>query len=179
MLTLFRWLVRLTIGLILGLVAAVALVWYFAVRSLPGYDESFDLAGIEQPVEIVRTTEGVPHILAQTDHDAFFALGLAHAQDRLFQMVVLRRAAQGRLAELFGARAYASDDLARRLGLWRTAQASLAAQDEATQAALKAYADGVNAWVEQVNSGARGRGAPEFFLLPSDCLLYTSPSPRD
>ncbi|MFC0813372.1 penicillin acylase family protein [Paracoccus panacisoli] len=175
MLTLFRWLVRLTIGLILGLVAAVALVWYFAVRSLPGYDESFDLAGIEQPVEIVRTTEGVPHILAQTDHDAFFALGLAHAQDRLFQMVVLRRAAQGRLAELFGARAYASDDLARRLGLWRTAQASLAAQDEATQAALKAYADGVNAWVEQVNSGARGRGAPEFFLLPGD-ITYWQPA---
>ncbi|MBB1491351.1 penicillin acylase family protein [Paracoccus sp. MC1854] len=175
MLLLFRWLVRLTIGLMIGFVAAVVLAWYFAVRSLPDYDAQFALAGVQQPVEIVRTTENVPHILAATDHDAFFALGFAHAQDRLFQMVVLRRAAQGRLAEMFGERAYAADDLARRLGLWRNAQASVEAQDEPTQAALLAYADGVNAWVQQVNEGARGRGAPEFFLLPGD-IAYWQPA---
>lgn len=175
MLSLFRWLVRLTIGLMIGFVAAVVLAWYFAVRSLPDYDAQFALEGLRAPVEIVRTTENVPHILAATDHDAFFALGFAHAQDRLFQMVVLRRAAQGRLAEMFGERAYAADDLSRRLGLWRNAQASLEAQDEATQAALLAYADGVNAWVQQVNEGARGRGAPEFFLLPGD-IAYWQPA---
>ena len=175
MLTLFRLLVRLTIGLMIGLVAAAALAWYFAVRSLPDYDATISLPGLDQRVEIVRTTEDVPHILSATDHDAFFALGFAHAQDRLFQMVVLRRAAQGRLAEMFGERAYAGDDLARRLGLWRNAQASLAAQDAATRAALTAYADGVNAWVEQVNAGARGRGAPEFFVLPGD-IAYWQPA---
>jgi len=175
MLSLFRWLVRLTIGLMLGFVGAVVLAWYFAVRSLPDYDAQFALTGLKQPVEIVRTTENVPHILAATDHDAFFALGFAHAQDRLFQMVVLRRAAQGRLAEMFGERAYAADDLSRRLGLWRNAQASLESQDETTQAALQAYADGVNAWVQQVNEGARGRGAPEFFLLPGD-IAYWQPA---
>ncbi|SEH66920.1 penicillin acylase family protein [Paracoccus alkenifer] len=175
MLSLFRWLVRLTIGLIAVSVGALALAWYFAVRSLPDYDASLALAGVEQPVEIVRTTENIPHILASTDRDAFFALGFAHAQDRLFQMVVLRRAAQGRLAEMFGERAYAADDLARRLGLWRHAQASLAAQDQTTRRALQAYADGVNAWVEQVNQGALGRGAPEFFLLPGD-IAYWQPA---
>ena len=175
MLTLFRWLVRLTIGLILGAVGAGLLVWYFAVRSLPDYDAHLRLAGLNQPVEIVRTTENVPHILAKTDHDAFFSLGFVHAQDRLFQMMVLRRAAQGRLAELYGPRAYAADDLARRLGLWRTAQASLAAQDDRTKAALQSYADGVNAWVEQVNLGARGRGAPEFFLMSGD-IAYWQPA---
>lgn len=175
MLSLFRWLVRLTIGLIAVLVGALALAWYFAVRSLPDYDAELALAGVEQPVEIVRTTENIPHILASTDRDAFFALGFAHAQDRLFQMVVLRRAAQGRLAEMFGERAFAADDLARRLGLWRHAQDSLAAQDPATQTALQAYADGVNAWVEQVNQGALGRGAPEFFLLPGD-IAYWQPA---
>lgn len=175
MLSLFRWLVRLTIGLIIGSVATVALAWYFAVRSLPDYDAELTLPQLSQPVEIVRTTENIPHILATTDRDAFFALGFAHAQDRLFQMVVLRRAAQGRLAEMFGERAYAADDLARRLGLWRTAQAALDAQDEATIAALQAYAEGVNAWVEQVNLGARGRGAPEFFLLPDD-IAYWQPA---
>lgn len=175
MLSLFRWLVRLTIGLIVVSVGALALAWYFAVRSLPDYDADLALAGVEQPVEIVRTTENIPHILALTDRDAFFALGFAHAQDRLFQMMVLRRAAQGRLSEMFGERAYAADDLARRLGLWRNAQASLAAQDQATQQALQAYADGVNAWVEQVNQGALGRGAPEFFLLPGD-IAYWQPA---
>nr|HRO16148.1 penicillin acylase family protein [Paracoccus sp. (in: a-proteobacteria)] len=168
MLTLFRWLVRLTVGLIVGGVAAAVLAWYFAVRSLPEYGAELTVTGISAPVEIVRTTEAVPHIFAETDTDAFFALGLAHAQDRLFQMVVLRRAAQGRLAELYGTRALAADDLARRLGLWRRALESVAAQDEPTQAALDAYAAGVNAWIEQVNAGARGRGAPEFFLYPGD-----------
>lgn len=175
MLTLFRWLVRLTVGLIVGAVLAVALVWYFAVRSLPDYTARHAVAGISAPVEIVRTTEDVPHIFATTDRDAFFALGLAHAQDRLFQMTILRRAAQGRLSEVYGARSYALDDMARRLGLWRAAQEAVAAQDADTRAALEAYADGVNAWIALVNAGARGRGAPEFFLYPDD-IAYWQPA---
>ncbi|WP_347266050.1 penicillin acylase family protein [Paracoccus sp. (in: a-proteobacteria)] len=175
MVTIFRWLVRLTVGLILLGVALVALSWYFAIRSLPDYDGSFQVEGISAPVEIVRTTEGVPHVFADNDEDAFFALGLAHAQDRLFQMVVLRRAAQGRLAEIYGMGAVAADDLTRRLGLYRNARASVAAQDPATLAALQAYARGVNAWIRQVNLGARGRGAPEFFLFPDE-IAYWEPA---
>ncbi len=98
MVTIFRWLVRLTVALILVSVALIALAWYFAIRSLPDYDASFRIGGIAAPVEIVRTTEDVPHIFGANDRDVFFALGLAHAQDRLFQMTVLRRAAQGRRA---------------------------------------------------------------------------------
>ena len=175
MLTIFRWLVRLTLGLIVALLLVALLAWYFAIRSVPDYGADHRVAGIAAEVEIVRTTEGVPHIFAQTDEDAFFALGLAHAQDRLFQMTVLRRAAQGRLAELYGAGAFASDDLARRLGLYRNAVDSVQAQDAQTQAALQAYASGVNAWIEQVNLGARGRGAPEFFLYP-DSIAYWEPA---
>ncbi|PZO64193.1 MAG: penicillin acylase family protein [Paracoccus denitrificans] len=175
MLTLFRWLVRLTVGLILAGVLVVGLIWYFAVRSLPDYGASHVVAGLGQPVEIVRTTEGVPHIFAKSDRDAFFALGLAHAQDRLFQMTILRRAAQGRLSEVYGARAFPLDDMARRLGLWRNAQASLASQDAQTLEALDAYAAGVNAWITEVNAGARGRGAPEFFLYP-DNISYWQPA---
>ncbi|AGT08973.1 penicillin acylase family protein [Paracoccus aminophilus] len=175
MLTLFRWMVRLTVGLMVVGIVLVLLAWYFAIRSLPDYNGSYEVAGIAQPVEIVRTTEDVPHIFGQSDHDVFFALGLAHAQDRLFQMTVLRRAAQGRLSEIYGAGAFASDDLARRLGLYRNAVASVAAQDPATKEALEAYAAGVNAWIEQVNLGARGRGAPEFFLYPDD-ISYWEPA---
>lgn len=175
MVTIFGWLVRLTVGLILLALALVVLAWYFAIRSLPDYDGRYEVAGISAPVEIVRTTEDVPHIFGKTDRDVFFALGLAHAQDRLFQMTVLRRAAQGRLAEIYGPGAIRADDLARRLGLYRNARASLQAQDPQTREALQAYADGVNAWIGQVNLGARGRGAPEFFLYPED-ISYWEPA---
>ncbi len=175
MVTFFRWLVRLTVGLIVLTIALVALAWYFAIRSLPDYDATYQVSGITAPVEIIRTTEDVPHIFGKTDRDVFFALGLAHAQDRLFQMTVLRRAAQGRLAEIYGPGALAADDLARRLGLYRNARASLEAQSPAATEALQAYAEGVNAWIEQVNLGARGRGAPEFFLYPDE-ISYWEPA---
>ena len=82
MLTLFRWLLRLTIALIVVLVLAVVLAWYFFVRSLPDYDATLTVSGISAPVEIVRSTEDVPNIFGQTDEDVFFALGLAHAHYR-------------------------------------------------------------------------------------------------
>ena len=175
MVTLFRWLVRLTVGLLALAVALMALAWYFAIRSLPDYDATYRVAGLSAPVEIVRTTEGVPHIFGASDRDVFFALGLAHAQDRLFQMTAMRRAAQGRLAEIYGPGALAADDLARRLGLYRNARASLEAQDPQAREALAAYAEGVNAWIGQVNLGARGRGAPEFFLFPDE-IAYWEPA---
>ncbi|RJL05386.1 penicillin acylase family protein [Paracoccus siganidrum] len=175
MLTIFRWLLRLTVGLIvLGLISAL-LIWYFAIRSLPDYNASYQVEGIGAPVEIVRSTENVPHIFGESDEDVFFALGVAHAQDRLFQMTVLRRAAQGRLSEIFGAGSLPADDLARRLGLYRNAVTSLEAQDEPVKRALAAYAAGVNQWIAQVNLGAMGRGAPEFFLFP-DQITYWQPA---
>ena len=175
MLTLFRWLLRLTVGLIVLGVLAALLVWYFAVRSLPDYGATYTVPGISAPVEIVRSTENVPHIFGASDRDVFFALGVAHAQDRLFQMTVLRRAAQGRLSEIYGPEAFAADDTARRLGLHRRAQAALTAQDAPTREALAAYADGVNQWIAQVNEGAMGRGAPEFFLFPGQ-IAYWQPA---
>ncbi|WCR09379.1 penicillin acylase family protein [Paracoccus stylophorae] len=175
MLTLFRWLLRLTVALIVLLVLAAVLAWYFAVRSLPDYGAKFEMQGLSAPVEIVRSTENVPHIFGQSDADMFFALGVAHAQDRLFQMTMLRRAAQGRLSEIAGPRSFAGDALARRLELYRNASASLEAQDADTRAALEAYAAGVNQWIAEVNRNARGRGAPEFFLFP-DQIAYWQPA---
>ena len=168
MLIIFRWLLRITVGLMALLVVAAVLTWYFAIRSLPDYNATYRVEGITNPVEIVRSTENVPHIFGSSDEDVFFALGLAHAQDRLYQMTLLRRTAQGRLSEVYGIGAFASDDLARRLELYRNATASLEAQDDRTKAALTAYAAGVNQWILEVNERALGRGAPEFFLLPQE-----------
>jgi penicillin amidase len=163
--TLFRWLLRLATGLFVLLVAAVVLVYWFASRSLPDYQGTEDVAGISAPVEIVRDNANVPHIFGANDADVFFALGFAHGQDRMWQMTMLRRTAQGRLSELFGARTLPIDRLLRRLDLYGLAVQSVEDQDPQTRAALEAYAAGVNAWLAEVNEGARGRGAPEMWLF--------------
>ncbi len=165
MINIFRWLLRLFTGLIVLILLAGVLVYWLASRSLPDYNADHQVAGITGPVEIVRDNADVPHIFGETDEDVFFGLGFAHAQDRLWQMMMLRRTAQGRLSEIIGARTLSTDELLRRLDLYNLAVKSVAAQDDATQAALKAYAAGVNAWLAQVNDGALGRGAPEFFVF--------------
>ena len=162
---LFRWLLRLFTAIaVLAALAALG-VYYLASRSLPDYQSNHSVRGITAPVEIVRDHANVPHIFGETDEDVFFGLGFAHAQDRLWQMTMMRRTVQGRLSELFGARMAKTDELMRRLDLYGLAVTSLEAQDAETRAALEAYARGVNAWIAAVNEDAMGRGAPEFFLF--------------
>ena len=162
----FRWLVRIASGLIVLICAAVALTVYFATRSLPDYSGARSVEGLGAPLEIVRDAANVPHIFGQGDADVFFGLGYAHAQDRLWQMITLRRTAQGRLSELFGPRTLQTDALVRRFDLYGLAAASVSAQDAETTAALEAYADGVNARLRELAEGGKGRGAPEMFLFP-------------
>ncbi|MBO9435212.1 penicillin acylase family protein [Ruegeria sp. R13_0] len=161
----FRWLIRITTGLVLLVLAAIGLVYFLASQSLPEYDQTLEVQGVTAPVEIIRDTANVPHILGETDPDVFFGLGYAHAQDRLWQMTVMRRTAQGRLSEVFGARTVTIDKLLRRLDLYGLAHRSVEAQDDYTKAALRAYSAGVNARLRQINEEALGRGAPEMFLF--------------
>ncbi|MCJ7453486.1 MAG: penicillin acylase family protein [Steroidobacteraceae bacterium] len=105
------------------------------------------LAGLHGPARILRDVDGMPHIYAFDEHDALFLQGWVQAQDRLFQIDVLRRQASGTLAELVGSGALPSDIELRTIGLARGAARSLAAYSPATRAGLQAYADGVNAWV--------------------------------
>ena len=175
MFTAFRWLLRLVVVTVLLAVAGISLAYYFASRSLPDYNADYALAGLDGGVEIVRDTADVPHIFAGSDRDVFFALGFAHAQDRLWQMTLMRRTVQGRLSELFGERTLAVDEMMRRLDLYSIASRSVAAQDAQTLDALRAYADGVNAWIGVVNSQAKGRGAPEFFLFSNE-IAYWQPA---
>ncbi|MBE0553143.1 MAG: penicillin acylase family protein, partial [Rhodobacteraceae bacterium] len=176
MVTAFRWLLRIFTGLIVLGLAGTALAYWILSRSLPDYDEDFTLEGLTAPVEILRNNNNVPHIFAGTEADAFFALGFVHAQDRLWQMTMFRRTAQGRLSEIFGQRTVKIDELLRRLDLYTLAKSSVEAQDDRTKAALAAYAAGVNAWIGQVNAGARGRGAPEFFFFSNEIAAW---SPAD
>ncbi|UWQ19220.1 penicillin acylase family protein [Jannaschia sp. M317] len=165
---LFRWSFRIvTAALLLGALAVIGAFW-LASRSLPDYDRTDLVRGLGAEVEIVRNTHNVPHIFGSSDADVFFGLGYAHAQDRLWQMTLLRRTAQGKLSEVFGNRTLRTDELLRRLGLYKAASASVAAQSPEVAAMLRAYSAGVNARIEVINRDASGRGAPEFFLFPPE-----------
>ncbi|MDG1378136.1 MAG: penicillin acylase family protein [Yoonia sp.] len=161
----FRWLLRLASFLIVALVAVIGVSYYFAMRSLPEYNAQAAALGLKAPVEIVRDNANVPHIFGANDEDVYFALGYAHAQDRLWQMTMLRRTAQGRLSELFGERTLGIDKVLRRFDLYTLAVGSVEVQTDETKAALTAYSAGVNAWMAEINAGARGRGAPEMWLF--------------
>ena len=175
----FRILLRIAIGSIALVVCAVVVAYYLAARSLPDYDAELELPGALGKIEVVRDTANVPHIFADQDEDVFFGLGYVHAQDRLWQMSMMRRTAQGRLSEIFGPDTVHIDTYMRHLDLYSTAVRSLSVQSPETLAALNAYARGVNARLHEINTSARGRGAPEMFLFnapfatwqPADSLV--------
>ena len=173
MVTLFKWLVRILAGVTLLALIGLALVWYLASGSLPDYDNRVEVAGLTGEVEIVRDRHAVPHIFGDTDADVYFGLGYAHAQDRLWQMTVLRRTAQGRLSEIFGEATFDIDVLLRSLDIYGVARAMVPNQSEETQAALRAYSAGVNARLTEVREQALGRGAPEFFLFSREIAPWT------
>jgi penicillin G amidase len=156
-----RWARRFALVLLL-LVAAVAggLGWY-AQRSLPQTSGEITLAGLQGELRIERDEHGIPTIRAASERDAVFGLGFVHAQDRLWQMETHRRIAAGRVAEAFGEGALETDRFLRALGVRRAAQAQWAQLPEATKVLLRAYADGVNAYLAD-HLKAR---PPEFLIL--------------
>jgi penicillin amidase len=134
--------------ILIAFVPLLAGAAYFALRqSLPQTTGAVQLAGIEQPVEVLRDAYAVPHIFAGSIEDAVFALGYTHAQDRLWQMEMTRRIAAGRLAEVVGRSALDSDRFLRTLGLHRVAAATALQLDAETRRILDAYAAGVNAFI--------------------------------
>lgn len=139
-------------------------IYYTVLRSIPDYNKTVELPGLISPIEIVRDTANVPHIYGDNDADIYFGLGYAHAQDRLWQLVVKRLTAQGRLSEIFGKQALPLDEFMRRLAIYSLAQKSVDVQDDRTKRALEAYAAGINARFLEINRKSLGRGAPELLI---------------
>ena len=171
----FVWLMRITLSVAAVAGLLVSFAYFFLSRSLPDYSKTVEFSHITEEIEIVRDTANVPHIFGKNDQDTLFALGYVHAQDRLWQMTMLRRTAQGRLSELFGAETLTVDMVVRRLGIYSASRASLSALRPDTMAKLEAYAKGVNARLEEINLGNLGRGAPELFLF-SNSIAPWSPT---
>ena len=161
----FVWLLRLIISLAVMFFIILCFMYYLLSRSLPDYDATTEVRGLTTEIEIVRDTGNVPHIFGTSNGDTMFGLGYAHAQDRLWQMTMMRRTAQGRLSELFGVDTLPIDLKIRRLGIYEAARKSLNALRPETKRMLDAYAKGVNARLAEINDDALGRGAPEFFIF--------------
>ncbi|VAV90440.1 hypothetical protein MNBD_ALPHA06-2069, partial [hydrothermal vent metagenome] len=165
--TAFKWTLRFLLLLVgLALVIGAYVFWRFNA-SLPQVDGEMKLAGLQSQTSIVRDQYGIPHIFASSRHDLFFATGVAHAQDRMFQMDLSRRAARGTLSELVGKLTLRTDVQMRVLGLGRAADQSFANLNAPTQAAFRAYADGVNSVL-----AAKGYVPP-----PEYTLLMAKPEP--
>src|SRR6266403_1992024 len=151
--------VRLGVGLakVLAGAALAILVFlagaFFQVRgALPAYSAHVEAKGLRAPVEILRDKNAVPHIIAGSIEDAAFGLGYVHAQDRFWQMELMRRLGQGRLSELIppslvGSGLIETDRTMRGLGIYRKAAESVNALSPAMRAIIDAYAAGVNAWL--------------------------------
>ncbi|HKM89434.1 MAG TPA: penicillin acylase family protein [Candidatus Acidoferrales bacterium] len=144
------------------LLAVVAILtgWWTIRRTLPQLDGSAVLPGLRAEVQVQRDALGVPHIRAQSLEDLLTAQGYVVAQDRLWQMDLLRRVAAGELSEIFGEVAYDHDVESRTLGFAQAADAAVAAMPPDRRAMLDAYARGVNLYIEQ-----RGGRLPVEFLL--------------
>jgi penicillin amidase len=186
--------VRLGVGLAKVLAGALLSILvfltgaFFQVRgALPPYSGHVDAKGLKAPVEILRDKNAVPHIIAGSLEDAAFGLGYVHAQDRFWQMELMRRLGQGRLSEIVPPRLVGSglidtDRTMRGLGIYRKAADSVNALSPAMRAIIDSYAAGVNAWLARddqqfgleltvIKLLSGGRYRPEAWQ-PADSLVW-------
>lgn len=156
---------------LLASIAAMILLLLFTVIALPIQQgtlpqtsgtltfASGKITGASPPV-ITRETNGVIHIEAQSVHDALFAQGVAHAQDRMWQLEFNKRTGAGTLAEIAGSAALNVDKGARTFGFRQSARALVDKIPEETKAMIQAYCDGINAYLD-----SKPTLAPEFSIL--------------
>lgn len=157
-------------GVLSLLLAAGAVFIGLKLRaSLPVLEGKRELPGLALPVQVSADRYGIPTITAPSRPDALRALGYVTARDRLFQMDLLRRHSAGRLAEIFGKATLQSDITQRGLGFTRVATAIMAHLRPDEQQALQAYADGVNAFITQMDTPPF-----EFLLLGYRPTVWTA-----
>ncbi|MGQ9472309.1 MAG: penicillin acylase family protein [Candidatus Aminicenantales bacterium] len=151
---------------ILGLVLIILILFFVYLRQLktsglPVYQGKVSIPGLTAAVQVIRDNYGIPSILATNEIDLYLATGYVMAQDRLWQMDLLRRVTTGRLAEIFGDSFAETDLLLRALGFAEKARQVIAATPASVVACLEAFAAGVNAYLQE----ARHNLPLEFKLL--------------
>jgi penicillin amidase len=157
-----KYLLILAILLLAGL-------WLYTKTLQPNYNGEIELENISEKVEIYFDDIGVPHINAKNQEDAYVALGYVHAQDRLWQMELIRRIAAGRLSEIFGEKLIDTDRFMSGLGIEESAQRTIQNLDKNSEAYKfsMAYLDGINQYIEN------GKTPVEFTLVGVGKEKYT------
>ncbi|WP_054891113.1 MULTISPECIES: penicillin acylase family protein [unclassified Pseudomonas] len=137
----------LTLLAVVVAMAAAGAYWYVHGK-LPQREGEVAITGLSAPVSVRYDERGVPHLQAQNEPDLYRALGYVHAQDRLFQMELVRRLARGELAEVLGSKLVPTDTLFRSLRIREQAARMVERLDHQSPSwiALQAYLDGVNSW---------------------------------
>jgi penicillin G amidase len=149
----------------------------YLLTTSPNYSGTVILNGLSHEVEVLYDDYGIPHIYAQQEEDAYYALGYVHAQDRLFQMEMLRRAAGGRLSEILGEDLLKVDKLFRTLGLNQFAKENaekfLSSDTAVWQRAALAYQKGINEYVKSGKTPIEFTiiGIPKTEFTPEDIYL--------
>ncbi|MCW5912506.1 MAG: penicillin acylase family protein [Cyclobacteriaceae bacterium] len=168
---------RILLGLVALLLIAGIGLYIYLQTTRPVYSGELALAGLKEPVTVHYDDYGVPHIYAQNEADAYFALGYVHAQDRLFQMEMIRRAASGRLSEVLGKDLLKVDKLFRALGINQFAEAHaqqfLQADTAGFQRAALAYQKGINEFIRTGKTPLEFSiiGIPKTEFEPKDIYL--------
>lgn len=155
---------------LLVLLGIILLAGGIFINSLtPTYEGEKELSQLKQPAEVYFDTYGIPHIYAQNNEDAFRVLGYVHAQDRLWQMELLRRVAKGGLSEVFGEDLIKTDKFFLSLGIDEHTNKTLANIDGDSEVVKlsQAYLDGINQFVE------KGPTPVEFYLTGLDKTPFT------
>ena len=155
---------------LIGLSFLLLIAYWFIGKSLsPDYNGEIKISGLKDKVTVFYDDNGVPHINAQNNEDALRAFGYVHAQDRLWQMELIRRLAAGRLAEIFGKDLVRVDKLFSGLGIEEAAVNGIAKIDKTTEAykLTMAYLDGVNQFID------KGATPLEFYLVGVEKEKYT------
>jgi penicillin G amidase len=158
--------------IVFGVLASLAIVilviftlsYFMLKRSLPKYEGETKVKGLHSSVVIYRDSYAVPMINAADDEDAAFALGYVHAQERLFQMDIARRAGEGRLSEVLGPKTIPIDQMFRTAGIYKSVKENYDKLNPISKKILEAYSKGVNAFIVE----SKGNYPVEFDVLGYD-----------
>ncbi len=151
----------LAVIIVLALIIGFGFLIYLKNRALPDYNQNIVLKGIDADVEVLRDKYGIPHIYAKNEKDLYTAVGYIMAQDRLWQMDLLRRVTTGRLSEMFGEKTIETDLLMRALQMPEKSKIILDSLPIEMKQSLVYFAAGINQYIEN----NQGNLPPEFAIL--------------
>ncbi len=130
------------------------IIFSFWITKVSIFDDFHQVStnSIKNEINVYENFNGIPHIVTNSEDDLYFAIGYYHAKDRLWQMDVMRRAAEGRLSEIFGQRTFKQDLFFRSIDMQKHARVSLDSLSEKSISILQRYSDGINTFVKENKS---------------------------